>query len=61
MDNLGIWPCGSEVVLGCLPCHALQARDDKLLELVSRVVVDLGAFAQVLNADGDVGHHLGSG
>ena len=33
-----------------------QFRDDKLLEPVARRVVDVIALAEVLYADGDVGH-----
>ena len=38
-----------------------QFRDDKLLEPVTRSVVDVIALAEVAYANGDVGHILESG
>ena len=40
----------AKVLLGCLPCPALQARGEKLLEPVARGVVDLVAFAEIGDA-----------
>lgn len=43
-------------MIGRLSYQALQTRDDKLLEPVTRIVVDVVALAEVLYFDGDVGH-----
>ena len=46
----------AEVLLVRLPEQSLQPRRDKLLQSVTRVVVDVVTLAEVLHADGDVDH-----
>src|SRR5450631_1718223 len=43
----------AEILFRALPGQTLQARGDKLLKPVARIVVDLIAFAEVLYFDGD--------
>lgn len=51
---------GSGEKLTQLRYRPAQLWNDELLEAVARVVVDLVALAEVLDADGDVGTLLGS-
>jgi len=46
----------TEILFRALSGQTLQARGDKLLKPVARIVVDPVAFAEVFNFDGDVGH-----
>ena len=55
--NISQCPEFAEVLPGRLPCQALQTGHDKLLEPVARSIVDMVALAEVLDADGGVGHY----